>query len=330
MEARPIIHVGLHKTATSWFQRRFYPALSSHRYVDRLLVRKVLLGGSAFAFDPVWARAALGFHLPGPPPVLCDEDLSGILHNGGILTTFLAKGLAERLRAVAPEAQIVLFVREQVSMTAALYNQYVREGGTGSVRRYLFPGDYRHLARVRPFKIPRFEFVQLDSLGLIRHYDALFGRENVHVFAYEAFARDPAGFLADYSARLGLEGPSPDTSRGVNSSYRAALLPLARAMNLFTARSVADKKVLVHIPFWYPVRKEMLAGLNRLPVFGRRRSAERLLGRDVADWIRARFAPMNRELAERMGVDLAALGYAVDAPEADRPRRSALLRALRY
>ena len=331
MHARPIAHIGLHKTATSWFQASFYPRLTSHRYVDRQLVRTVMLGGTAWDFDPAAARAALGFDEPGPPPLICDEDLSGILHNGGILTTFLARAVADRLHTVAPELQVVIFLREQSAMCAALYSQYLREGGTGSVRRYLFPEHYRHLTKVRPFKTPRFDFSQLDSSGLIRHYDHLFGRENVHVFAYEAFTRDRNRFLAEYSASLGLAGPvADDAGRRVNTAYRRGLMPVARFLNLFTARSVADKRVLVHVPYWYPLRKRLLERLNRLPILGRPPSPERLLGASTTAWVRGRHAAMNLALSERLGTDLAAFGYATkDDPLTDRPSRPAWLRALR-
>ena len=331
MPPRPIIHIGLHKTATSWFQTHFYPVLTSHRWIDRITVRKVLLGGNAFDFDAGEARRALGFDDKGPPLALCDEDLSGILHNGGLMTSFLASGLAERVHAVAPEAQIVIFVREPLALAAARYHQYLREGGTGSPRRYLFPEDYRHLSKVRPFKVPRFDISQLDSTGLIDRYDMLFGRENVHVFAYEAFAKDSLAFLSAYKSRLGIEG-GPDTAKAtVNASYRRGLLPLARLLNLFTERSVADKKVIMHVPYWYAARKYLLARLNRLPLFGAPPSPVALFGAQVAAWLRAQFSAANRKLAERMDLDLASLGYETgEQAHVERPMRAAWLRALRH
>src|SRR3546814_17860626 len=78
---QPISHIGFHKTATSWFQKSFYGASTSHRLVDRILVRKTFLGGTAFDYDPAWARAELGFKSGERPPLICDEDLSGFLHN---------------------------------------------------------------------------------------------------------------------------------------------------------------------------------------------------------------------------------------------------------
>jgi len=323
-----IAHVGFHKTATSWFQSIFYPAVRTHRVVDRLTVRSAMLAGHAYRFDPADARARLG--IDKGPAILCDEDLSGVLHNGGLLTTFLASAIADRLHAVVPEAEIVLFVREQAAMAAACYHQYVREGGTASIGRYLFPDQHRHLAKLRPFKTPRFDFAQMDYAGLIRRYDALFGRERVHVFAYEAFAHDPAGFLAAYCDRLGIEAEEcPAHECAVNASHRRGTLALARVLNLFTERSVADKRVLVHIPYWYGARKWLLRQLDAFPLMGTRPSAEALLGPQTTAWIRGEFAPMNRWLADRMGSDLAALGYALDAKPANRPERPPMLRALR-
>jgi hypothetical protein len=318
----------LHKTATSWFQACFYPRLSSHRWIDRVLVRQTLLT-PAFGFDGASARQAIGLDADAKPYVLCDEDLSGVLHNGGLMAGFLARRLAERLHLIAPEAMIVIFVREPVSFAAACYQQYVREGGTGSPRRYLFPEDYRHLTKFRPFKTPRFEVSQLDATGLIAHYDTLFGRENVHVFAYEEFALQPAVFLARYKAQLGIDGGPDQPRAAVNASYRRWLLPIARFANLFTQRSVADKRVLFHIPYWYPVRKYLLNALNKSPLFGSRPSPDRLLGPKVVAWLQGRFATSNQWLAERTEIDLAALGYVLEAPEIERPRRPEWLRALR-
>lgn len=324
----PIFHIGMHKTATSWFQSRYYPRLTSHRFCDRVTARNAILGGNAYRFDTAEARTALAIE-DDPPLLVCDEDLSGVLHNGGLLTSFLATGIAERLHAIAPDARIVIFVREQVAMAAACYHQYVREGGTAGPRRYLFPESYRHLTKARPFKTPRFDFCQFDYEGLIARYDALFGRDQVHVFAYEEFARDRAGFLARFADRLELElGPEGNESTA-NASYRAGTVWLARALNLFTARSVADKHVILHIPYWYPARKWLLRQIDRLPLMGPRRNAERVIGADAAQWIRSEFSTMNVRLAERMGVDVAALGYAVDAPPTQRPVRAQWLQWLR-
>ena len=325
--APPIFHVGLHKTGTTWFQKRFYPNVPGYRFVNRRLVRSTLLGTSPLAFDAVAARQALGLD-DGDPAIVCEEDLSGILHNGGLLTNYVAKEIANQLHAIAPEARIVIFVREQAAMAASWYQQYLREGGTASVRHYLFPEDYLFLGKARPLKVPRFDFSAFDYDRLVAHYDSLFGRRQVFVFAYEQLVRDPAAFIADLCRHLDLTLPDGLDHSRLNSSYRAALVPAARLLNLFSRREVADKTTLFHIPFSFKAREFLLEKLNRLPLFGPVRSPEALLGRETVEWIRQRFAASNRALQERMGVDLSELGYATAAPSrpVERPARSSLFK----
>jgi hypothetical protein len=289
---RPIVHIGYHKTATTWFQRSVYPHATSHRWIPRAPVQAALLDPPGMAFDPVRARALLMEADDGRPPLLCEENLSGYIHNGG-LHGFLPPAVAERIRAVLPDARIVIFVRSQVPMIAACYTQYVRGGGTHGVHRYLFPRAYLRGAYAQPFKVPRFSFDHFEYDRLVALYDGLFGRENVHVYPYEGLADAPA-VLARMEADLGLALHHDRLSFDrPNASWSGALLPAARFLNLFTARTVEDKDHAVHIPGFYVARTGLLSALNRiLP----RRKNRSLPGPRLARWIEARFAASNARL----------------------------------
>jgi len=326
-DVRPIVHIGVHKTATGWFQKKVYPTARSHRAIDRTRVREALIEPRAFAFDPDASRALLAQGDDGRPHLLCEEDLSGVLHIGRA-SGFIAKEIAERIRLLYPNARIVLFVRAQPAIAVSSYQEYVREGGTHSLKRYLFPNAFLPFQKFRPFKLPRFDFAQFDYRGLVEHYDGLFGRENVHLFAYEQLTRDPQALLRDMAERLELVVDLDAISwTKVNPSYRGGLIPIARALNLLTARSVADKRTLLHVPFSYPLRKELIAALNRLPVWG----AAPALGPRIAAWIAERFWQSNRWLSDRMGLNLAVLGYPIEPPAAPaaNPARAHLPRWLR-
>ncbi|HEU4960381.1 MAG TPA: hypothetical protein VFT56_08230 [Sphingomonas sp.] len=276
-------------------------------------MRDVLLGGTAFDFDPGAARAALEIDRPGPPPLICEEDLSGTLHIG-LAAGYIARTVAQRIAAAIPEAEIVIFVRAQPTAALSWYVQHLREGGTESAARYLFAAEYRHIGWSRPFLAPRFDFSQIDYRGLIETYDALFGAEHVHVYPYEALARDRPALLARMRAELGLDfDESAIDAQRANDSYARALLPVVRGANLFTARAVPSKWTLIHLPYWYAVRKYLLGRLNRLPL-GPRPRPEKVLGPRMLDWIAGRFWESNRWLAERMQTDLRALGYPLDPP----------------
>ena len=276
-------------------------------------MRDTLLGGTAFDFDAAAARLVLCAEEPRPP-LICEEDLSGTMHIG-LASGYVAKGVAERIAAALPEAQIVVFVRAQPSAALSWYVQYLRQGGTASARAYLFPDTHRHIGHGRPFMVPRFDLSQLDYRGLIETYDTLFGRDNVHVYAYEAFAGDRRGTIAAMCRTLGLELAAVDfDTRARNDSYRRALLPVVRAANLLTSRGAPGKRALLHLPYWYAGRKALIEQVNRIGLLGRRPTPAGLLGQQTLDWIAQRFAPNNRWLAERMNLDLRPLGYPLDPP----------------
>lgn len=308
--ARPIIHIGYHKTATTWFQTHFYPAVRNRTAVARHRIVDAFLAVPAFQFKAEAARRTLGLGRGGEAPILCEEELCGYPHNAG-LGGFLTKETAHRLAEVFPDAEIVIFIRRQTDMVAACYRQYVREGGTHRPRRYLFPGAFLRGAEARLYKMPRFNFEQFEYDRLIDHYVALFGQERVHVFCYEAFTGAPRRFLERYAARLDLDieiAPLP-VDRPVNRSYGPALLATARALNRFSRRKVLDKSCLVHVPGLYNVSKWILKAVNGASPSRQPASAQALLGRETCEWIEARYRDSNARLAGKYDLALGDFGY---------------------
>lgn len=294
----PIVHIGYHKTGTTWFQDSFYPAVRNRRYIPRATVRAALLDAGALHFDPVKARERLS---ESPErTILCEENLTGGLHNGGLAGN-LSKDVADRIRRALPDAQIVIFVRDPLSAIASAWLQYVKGGGTFGLKRYLFGRD--SLSPVAPERdeAPGFRLDHFDYIRLIAHYDALFGPEQVHVFRYEDFRADPRGFASAYAARFGLDVDLPriDWSRR-NPSLSRPLLWLARGMNLFTRRAVADKSWLIHIPGCYGVSRRILRAANASGRFGRPLGTDMLIPPALTDRLRVRFAPGQEALAARL------------------------------
>ena len=306
---RPIIHIGYHKTASTWFQRVYYRRVKNLRYIHRRLVKRAFLERGGFDFDVQSARDTLELSSPDEPVILCEEELSGYLHNGG-LHGFLSLEMARRLHATFPDARIVVFIRSQPDMMAACYQQYIRGGGTYLPERYLHPSRYLRGAAADSYKIPRFAFEHFRYLPLIMHYETLFGRDSVHVIAYEEFRRDTDRFLERYAALMGLDvEPEGVSLRRRNASYSLPIVRLARVLNRFTYRTVNDKRYWLDIPNWYSRRRKILEGLNKKSWLGRPPSAEQLFGtREVLE-IEDSFRESNRKLADHAGLGLADLGY---------------------
>jgi hypothetical protein len=318
--AEPIVHIGFPKTASTWFQRSFYPHVRSPRYVDRDRVNAAFLEGNALEFDAERARATLGL-AAGEAGILCEEGLCGYLHNGGV-DGHVARGVAEQISQALPDARIVIMIRAQPRIIVSAYQQYVRAGGTYPARRYLFPQDYLIGPNAVTYKQPRFSLDFFAYSHLIECYEQLFGQDKVHVFLFEEFQKGGLDFMRRFADRLSLEVDWPAISLAPRlASYSTALAYLARFFNLFTARSVLDKRHLIHLPGWYWLRRRILEALNRSRLFGKSPDLDQLVGAPAARWIANYFVADNQRLVERRLLPLAEHGYPlVNLADAERPR----------
>jgi len=303
---RPIVHVGYHKTATTWFQHEVYPRATSHRWIPRAKARTALLAPSGLAFDADIARSYLGDSDDTRPPVICEENLSGYIHNGG-LHGLLAPEAARRIKAVYPDALIVITIRAQPQVISASYVQYVRGGGTMGVRDYLGSASRMHGALRHQYKASRFSFEHFEYDRLITFYDRLFGSDSVIVLLYETLRNTPSDFLAELQRRTGLAIDLEAVCyEHRNASFGPVTITLGRILNRFTARSVANKHYLINLPGYYRPRGKLLNLLGRLEGGA---PPGRVLGHAMVDHIRQYYAGSNRRLAQLRPLDLRSLGY---------------------
>jgi hypothetical protein len=304
---RPIFHIGYHKTATTWFQKSVWPAATSHEFIGRKQARSALLDDPGLCFDEKRARAMLQRRGSNRAIVVCEENLSGYIHNGG-LHGLMAPEAARRIHRLFPEAQIVVFIRNQPDIIRAAYCQYVSGGGTYGLSRYLFPHLHGHGALRYAYKAPGFSLSHFEFDRLIAFYDDLFGRGNVHVYLFEELQRDPKKLLARMEQDLGVEfdhAAISDASK--NASMGRAALFIMRGVNLFTRQSVVDKTVVLDVPGWHFVRHGMKAMVGRIPVLGT--AGKRLLSSAQLARIRSHYAAGNRRLIRRRGLPLEEYGY---------------------
>jgi len=312
VNTRPLVHIGYHKTASTWLQEAVLPFAREATLAPRDTAIRVLLEPNALTFDADAARRRLQ---ADNRLIVSLEGLSGYLHNGGMHGA-LSRDIARRLKAVLPDADIVVLIRRQPAILAASYAQYVRYGGTHSPERYLFPERFKSLKHTRRDKNPRFDLDHFAYLPLLRLYRDLFGRDRVHVYLYEAFKGGPRAFLQDFCGRHELDidtaAPGPGTPPR-NRSLPPAALSVVRRINLFTAGRVLDKTHLAHLPgaFWLGrgvgrLLTGMLAGdrgsdLGRLMPAARVREIER------------RYAAGNRALAQEFDLPLERYGYPLES-----------------
>ena len=266
------------------------------------MAQAAFLAPPGLHFDPDACAEILELDRRSRPVVLSEDNLSGYIHNGG-MHGLIGPEMARRIKAVLPDARIVVFVRNQREIVRAAYAQYVSGGGTFGLARYL--DSHRHLrgALTRPYKAPAFEWEHFEFDRLIAHYDGLFGRENVHVYPYEAL-RDRSALLRRMRRDLGIALPLGLPPGGAtNASLGAGALLALRFANLFTRQSVVNKSWLIDLPGGQVLRHAVKRVLARLP------AGRFVLPEETLQRIDAHYAASNRRLLESHDLPLEELGY---------------------
>jgi hypothetical protein len=306
--ARPIVHIGYHKTATTWFQKSIWPSLDSHDWIPRKVTQEALLNPPGMHFDPMKAREALGFASRTKPVVLSEENLSGYIHNGG-LHGLIGPEMARRIHTVLPTARIVIFIRNQPDAIRASYSQYVAGGGTYGLDKYLHTYENVYGALRAPFKAPAFEWEHFEFDRLIALYDGLFGRENVFVYPYEGL-KEPEALFKRLEGDLGIQFPEGVTARrGANVSHSERGMNGLRFANRFTRQSVANKDWVADPPGGHAMRNVVRFFLKAVP------GGPFRLPKSVGAEIERYYSPSNRRLAEMRDWPLAEMGYPVKGDE---------------
>lgn len=305
---RPLVHVGLHRTGSSWFQRKVLDGRDGrprNAVQDRSVSTAKLVLPRDLDFDPGATRGWLAdafarSEAEGSPPVISNERFSGNPAAGW----HDAERTAHRLHDVAPQARILLIVREQEDLLRSIWRQQVRIGSICSLEDFLRPlevGDHR---------LPAFdpEFLRFDRyVGLL---DEIFGRDSVLVLPFELLRRDMVDYLGRIESFSGFAFPPPAPGGPVYASPPHLECDVRRRMNLLTTRSSLHRSP----PFpWAASLGNRVASIfgrmaTRRGEARRTRRARRLIDARLAD---LDLETSNRRLAERTGIDLGGLGWRV-------------------
>lgn len=221
----PIVHVGLHKTGSTWLQKYVFPsvrgAIFGNDQVFATLLRNMT---SNEPFHEKAFRAAI--EGTADKVLLSRESLAA----GSPWGTLDADTNADKLARVAPDARIILFTRERSSLTRALYAQYVHEGGYYSrdvFERKVLSGDY------------------LDFEATVERWRKRFDR--VLLLRHEELRDDPGACLQKIGDFADIRLWLPETCR-TNVSLRGWRLHTLRAWNRAFRVSEHNPGPLVPLP----------------------------------------------------------------------------------
>lgn len=195
-----LVHIGYHKTATSYLQDRIFEAFPTlfNRVKQRAIFNHIIYPNHlSFEenFDAITdfvnSNIEAGTH-KNQLTIFSNERLSGGPHSGG----FDSVEIANRLKKLIPNAKILIVVREQNSMIYSSYNQYIRAVGSCSLEEYMNPKTLKNK------DLFHYDFFKYDRL--LKYYIELFGKENVLCLPSELLSNNHDYFIEKILSFLSL------------------------------------------------------------------------------------------------------------------------------
>lgn len=314
---RIVLHVGLHKTATTFLQDRVFPELPGVAFVhplhtpqpndgpiERFMLE--LFFRNAACIDLDHHRAAIGAWLDRvehDTVLISSEAIVGwpIENHSNLANN------SELLHAMFPSAQVILVVRRQDKWVESAYAQLLKAGFSTSIERYV---NWNPRTRsfepynVGLYKGPNLDARDLDWAAFDRHYRGRFGERGVLTLPFELFTDDAPVFLRTLYDFLGVEnGPQPDTNERVNERWSGITAGLAKLVNkvpMPIKRAIRDRVGNE----WHPAS---VFARTIDPLLPKRKS--RFVPEEIGRALLELHRDDNRVLAERIDHDLGRWGY---------------------
>lgn len=305
-----LVHIGYHKTGTTWLQKTLFSAKSSVFFPlsptgkPKALGRHFVWDKDGNLLSPFESNKHLileeietalhGKDLKHRTPVISNERLSGNPHCGG----FDTKLIADRIKDCLPNAKIFCVIREQKEMILSTYFQYLRAGGIDSLKEYL----------TRPYdgRRPGFSPSHFNYIDLISYYYQLFSVENVLVLPYEMLKNDPERFgkgIRGFVAKNSSDN-ADDWAISYNKRLDDSILPRFPFLNLFLRKS----SVNAYSPLYIPKTIKLLHATNWI-IRGNDTAYIKKLRKLIDAIIKNRYAASNKKLSGMIGMNLSQYGY---------------------
>jgi len=233
------IHVGYPKTSTTWIQECFFSEHPELHYLGTTLKKPA---NKDISTPRVWWLSKLAnlhshdfdadYFRDEAEKTMRTDTLNCISYEGFVgdpfNNWFNSEIRAQRLAKVFPKAKILITLRDQLSMMASMYGEYLKAGGTYPIDK-LIDWDEGQLGRHEAFVL-----AQLKYDKTVQMYKGLFGSDNVLVLFYEDFLWDRIVYLERICqfAEIGSFIPDSALYRGLNVGFRNyRILQLLRHAN---------------------------------------------------------------------------------------------------
>lgn len=219
------LHVGFHKTATTFMQKAIFPKLKQVNYIKNGRIKKEIGNIRLNKISDLAAENLTNFFKSfnnGKPILISFEGLSG-----SPLSATKRKpqfDILKDLRRVFPESEfdvhVIFGIREQVTLLTSLYVQFIHQGGV------IGPKDFIRGRLKNNGSLNNFQFHQF-----IQEVYDLFGKDHTYVMIYEYFKGNFSEEMLKLLNYMG-EPEIPNYKNvGSNKSYGTKQMAIARRLN---------------------------------------------------------------------------------------------------
>ena len=232
-----IIHIGLHKTGTTFLQEEVFPKIKNVNY-NR---------------DVFWTK-----NYPNKINIISNEWISGQPYHSKAKKED-REIIAHKIHRIYPKAKIIIGIRDKQSWIKSLHVQYVRKGGT-----FKFNDWYSKI----------FNKEMLDFDGYIELLKSMF--DKVYVYHFEELKKDHKKFVKNICDFIECDVPNYKNIKH-NTSWNSAQLSLALALNkiyrsemnpegfipwnkYFNPRSIIDLRPYTMRGGWSPFWEVLMEG----------------------------------------------------------------------
>lgn len=303
-----LLHIGYHKTGTTWLQDHLFDApdsgfcapwgVQSHEAIEDFVAC------NAFRFDGQAMRSKYQPRVDdaqnrGLLPVLSHEDLCGY----PIFERYYAKSVIDRLHATFPDARVLIGIREQKSCILSHYRQYIRQGGFRSIYDFLNPpakAGYRAICRLDHFEYHL----------MVGYCQRLFGTERVLVLPLELLRQDAELYLQKLYGFMGLPKADVSVQRPSNVGWHALTLRLCRGLNKHRIASIDIQRKDKSLSF--RIRDKLMRHFNEVVPRSLSARMEARMRQEIEKCTAGYFGSSNRELQRITGIDLHEMNYDLD------------------
>ena len=246
---KTIIHIGLHKTATTFFQEKVWPKVKGFNLLTRPFTQhNHAFNKLQYADETLYRKNELLDeirNIGSDNIIISDEALSGKV----IYFSYLNRTIiAHRLKEIFPDATILLFLRDQKDILLSHYSSYIKNPyGVKKIENVLWKpsknytyNDYISSKKLKDLKTLYYNtndyFIHLDCFlysYLVKLYTSLFRK--VEIFLFEEFLNDKKSMIHRIEEIVGekINIKSSDLVQKVNRKLHYKELEDKRTLNRY-------------------------------------------------------------------------------------------------